>query len=220
MIKKSFKSYITEWSYTDPGVNQYMRRKGYKKLGKGVDQTAWLSSTGEIIKIFGASTDNKLDHFSKDHEMFVAWFNYCEKNSSNIFLPKYFGWETFSYSERTYLQIKTERLQHLDKNVGDALENIIAYYGVHDNNKNRKINLSNIKVFSKETIGQSKLDREGGLSQLIILLGEDNFDLLYKTIGEIANIGRKNNWGIDLHADNFMQRSDGAPVIADPWVAL
>lgn len=220
---KTFKQYITEYSRTDPGVNQHLINLGYTKLGKGVDQTAWLAKDGTVLKIFGADKQKRLDLFTKDHKMFAEWAKYCEQNSSNKFLPKFYGWETFEYSEQIYLQIKTERLHKLSLKVGLALQDVLAFYGTGvSQSKSIKQRMADMEP---EEIGMAGNDRRSlntvdGVAELILLLGEKDFNLLYDTIVNIAEIGRRNRWGIDLHKGNFMMRNDGTPVIVDPFVVI
>ena len=44
---------ILNEAYSDPGIAKILKQKGYKKLGSGVDQTAYLTPDGMILKIFG-----------------------------------------------------------------------------------------------------------------------------------------------------------------------
>jgi len=52
----------------------------------------------------------------------------------------------------------------------------------------------------------------------MLLLGEQHFVQLFKTIAELCKIGRSRKYQNDLHDENFMHRNDGIPVIVDPWV--
>lgn len=210
----SFKEFLCEWSHTDLGVDAHMIKLGYKELGSGVDQTAWMKPGEEtIIKIFGTAEDkSKRQKFTKNHLMFKWWAEYCKKNESNPFLPKFVGWEAFEHKGEKYLQIRMERLDKLPFDIGHALENSLAFWAVQKSEFERQAGLHRIKNFKDDSY------QNEGIAQLMMLLGEEHFDLLFKTISDLAKVGRKNGWGIDLHKGNFMFRNDGTPVIVDPFV--
>ena len=100
---------LTEWSTTDKKIERILKSKGYKKLGAGVDQTAYLEpGTGFVLKIFGTQGGKK---FSRDHQMFFVWAQFCMKNSQNPFLPRFDDYESFVLDGDRYLQIRQEILQ-------------------------------------------------------------------------------------------------------------
>ena len=217
---RSFKEFLVEWSYTDIGVNSYMKKQGYDKLGAGVDQTAW-HKPGEntIIKIFGTQKD-VYDKHSADHIMFKFFAEYCEKHKGNKFLPKFYGWESFEWNNQKYLQIRMEMLAKLTPELGEALETAVAFRAVQADpltRTNQKKSLMNFSSYYE--IFSARHGREhDGAAQLAMLLGEKGLSQLYDTVAELGILGRAHNWGIDLHRGNFMMRSDGTPVIVDPWV--
>jgi hypothetical protein len=64
------KEFLNEWSKTPTGVINYLKEKGYKLLGYGVDQYAFEEpSTGKVLKIFGAKK-NKLAKANPGHIIF------------------------------------------------------------------------------------------------------------------------------------------------------
>ena len=220
----TFKEFLCEWSTTSKGVNAHMEKLGYERLGKGVDQTAWMKpGEDSIIKIFGTSWNpSKRKKHSDGHLMFKWWADYCKKNKSNPFLPKFDGWEAFEFDGNKYLQIRMEQLSSIPTDVGTALEDGLAYWGVQRNKIYRKDGIDKVKNFTDRDprgfeVGRDR-NRIDGIAQLMMLLGEKKFDLLFKTIEELAEVGRENNWDIDLHKGNFMYRNDGTPVIVDPFV--
>lgn len=218
----TFKEFLCEWSATSKGVDKHMEKLGYEKLGKGVDQTAWMKPGEEtIIKIFGTNEDPRLSsEHTEGHLMFKWWANYCKKNSANPFLPKIEGWEAFEYNDEKYLQIRMERLGKIPNDVGIALEDGLAYWGVQKHTVFRKPGFQKVKKFNDVAKGGEGEQKEydDGIAQLMMLLGEEHFNLLFKTIEKLAKVGRDKGWGIDLHSGNFMYRNDGTPVIVDPFV--
>src|SRR5258708_2521701 len=99
---------INEETTIDDGITKRLKELGYKFLGNGVDQQAWLEpSTGYVLKIFGTSSDGT---FSTSQKMFYRWAKFCEKNKDNEFLPKFYGIETFVFNNDNYIQFRQEKL--------------------------------------------------------------------------------------------------------------
>lgn len=222
-----FKDFLTEWSNMSKGIRREMESKGYKFLGAGVDQAAYLESkTGKVLKIFGTNSYDK-GRFSESHLMFKRWADYCAKRKGNIFLPKFDGWEAFEYEGDKYLQIRMERLTALPLQLTRALHELAD--GI-DNSLNPSkfiINILNnaadLSAYNK-SIGQYDeeltLDKKEILEieKLVVLLGEEKFTEFLRTMLELARIAADSGYTFDLHGRNFMHRNDGTPVIVDPWV--
>ena len=192
------KEILGEFSRTDRDIRYELEKQGYKHLGSGVDQTAYIEPDGHtLLKIFG--TQGK--KFSRDQKLFKAWADFCERNSDNPFLPKYSGWETFEYKGDTYLQIRTEFL----KPSGD-LGQAIAKLG-------RDLEWGFADYFSL------KSKRPFEYRRVARAIGEEHVPLLINTLLELMHEGHtKKNWDWDLHGGNIMLRSNGQPVLNDPWV--
>jgi len=205
---------IDEYTDTDPEIIKYLTGpdKGYKLLGKGVDQTSFLEpGTGQVLKIFGTKYDvahapsgkRKNPKFSNDHKMFFTWAKYCNDHKSNPFLPKFSGFESFYWNDHVYLQIRQEYLTELrptwgwnlynmstDAEMGDSFDQMIQKY-----DKNKEL----YDHFEKTD-------------------GKNGLKLFYKTMGELARISERKGWTFDLNPSNFMMRNNGTIVILDPWV--
>lgn len=220
----SFKQFLNEWSWTSKGVDNYMLDQGYTKLGKGVDQTAWHKDGEDtIVKIFGTKR-SLYDKHPEAHMMFKFFAEYCDKTPDNQFLPKFYGWEAFEWDNQKYLQIRMEMLTKLSPALGESLENAVAgraggrYPTLRQKEKVRLMNLEPTP-YNTHYSSTRRANREiDGTAQLAMLIGEEGLNQLFDTIAELGDIGRKHMWGIDLHRGNFMMRSDGTPVIVDPWV--
>ena len=197
---------LTEYSTTDKKIERILAKKGYKKLGAGVDQTAYLEpGTGYVLKVFGTQGG---ESFSPDHRMFFAWAKYCMKNSSNPFLPRFGGYESFVLDGDRYLQIRQEPLQSAGR-MGTILE--IMANGVEDEQIEDLDELTDYveDYFEEYAAGYQKLLKQ---------LGPRQMQLMLDTIHRLYVIGNRSGYGFDLHAGNFMKRADGTPVIVDPWV--
>lgn len=217
-----FKEYLTEWSWVSPAVDKALLAKGYKLLGSGADQWAYLEpGTGHVLKIFGTKKAKWHEGYTKDHLMFKFWVNYCEQHSGNQFLPKFYGWEGFELAGKSYLQIRMEKLKKLPMGLSQALHEIAQYIGRSPTKERVDLIIKNVQDLNDEDnrVGKFLTDVEVlNIERLVVLLGEKEFTLLLSTIADLAEIANKNGWHFDLHGGNFMHRSDGIPIIVDPWV--
>jgi hypothetical protein len=193
---------LDEFSTMHRGIRKELEKKGYRALGAGVDQEAYLEPNGQtVLKIFGTQGNKK--KLSADQKMFAEWADFCQRNSDNPFLPKFSGWETFNYNGKLYLQIRTEFLKPSRElgwdisQLGRALDNGVAdYYTL-----------------------QTNLVTDRAYKRVAKAVGEQNVPLLLNTLLELIHKTkqkRKYNW--DLHGGNIMMRSNGQPVLNDPYV--
>jgi len=180
---------LDEYSDHDSGIRKALEKKGYKFLGVGIDQMAYLEpSTGYVLKIFGTRGGKD---FSQDQKMFFKFAKFCMEHQDNPFLPRFYGHESFEFKGNTYLQIRTEQL-FKNKKLQQAVSNVSsAYWLISDKEKNIVMNA--VKT-------------------------PDRYELLKSTLQKLYAKGTDNNYQWDLRSDNIMVRKDGTPVINDPWV--
>lgn len=198
---------LDEYSETDVGIRRALEKKGYKFLGAGVDQSAYLEpGTGYVLKVFGS---DESDQFSDDHKMFVKWAKFCDKHKNNPYLPKFYGYDSFIFKNKRYLQIRQEALNEIDQSTGDLLEVMADYNQDENDDFSTFVNLLPVEY------GSSIND---AYKRLVGKIGVDGVNKLFKTMTKLLSISDKKGWIFDLHAGNFMQRADGTPVIVDPWV--
>lgn len=209
---------LDEYSDTDKSILKHLKDKGYKLLGRGVDQSAFLEpGTGHVLKIFGTQNSTKVPGsdaekptFSPDQQMFFEWAKYCNKNKNNPYLPKFSGFESFYWNDRVYLQIRQEALKSIGS-VGHVLE--LMTDAIDDENAQSVEDVI-------EYIQDWGVPRDiANLQKLKNQLGSIGLNLFFTTMRNLFLISKKNGWLFDLHAGNFMQRADGTPVIVDPWAA-
>jgi hypothetical protein len=203
--------HLDEHSLLPGGIRTILLNKGYIFLGKGVDQSAYLDSkTGLVLKIFGTQKEliskRGKPKFSNDQQMFFKWAKFCMKNQTNPFLPKFYEFESFIHNDRTYLQIRQERL--LDSgNLGLLIADAGTTLAISSNKlTNNTASLSLKKLSPKE------------YKRLLNNLGPKNLQILLITLLSLFRLGKRQGWYWDLHASNIMKRKDGTPVIVDPWV--
>ena len=193
---------LDEFSTMARGIRKALEKKGYRALGAGVDQEAYLEPNGQtVLKIFGTQGNTK--KLSADQKMFAKWADFCQQNSDNPFLPKFSGWETFNYKGELYLQIRTEFLKPSGElgraiaQLGSALDNDVADY------------------YTLKTYRGT--DRE--YKRVAKAVGEQNIPLLLNTLLELIHkTQQKKNYNWDLHSGNIMLRPNGQPVLNDPYV--
>lgn len=208
---------IDEWSETHEDIADILTKKGYKLLGSGVDQTAFLEpGTGLVLKIFGTqdashSKTGKVKH-TKDHKMFFEWAKYCMANADNPFLPKFSGFTSFIYDNQTYLQIRQERLTECPSDLGHTIE------AVSDNITavpKQQRTIDKILPGAREHLGRWYQDDLSTLEKY--LRHPTATSQLLLTMAELSVISTKKGYVWDLHSGNVMMRGK-TPVIVDPWV--
>lgn len=218
----TFKEYLTEANISN-SVRQRMKELGYKLLGSGIDQAAFLEpKTGKVLKIFGRGS-------SRGHSMFEFWANYCKQHASNPFLPKFDGWEKFQHGvagiNGEYIQIRMEKLQKLPEDLGSTLEGM-SNAADESERLDAKIRAKNKAELESLVGGSGEYQKFGSafygvnkdeVSKLAILLGREKFNLLWDTLCDMSDLAKEHGWNLDLHHGNFMHRNDGIPVIVDPW---
>ena len=196
---------LDEWSSTDQEIVKILKKKGYRRLGAGADQTAFIEpSTGLVLKIFGTDKSNRL---SDSQKMAIWWMKFSEKNSSNPFLPRYYGYSEFMFKGHKYLQMRTEPLKQAGL-VGVYVEEIAMMAdeagGIVDSLEEIRNSLASEFPYMTK--------------QLLQQLGKDGFKQLVKTVYALYTISERRGWNWDLHEGNVMLRADGTPVLNDPWM--
>jgi hypothetical protein len=190
----------------DPDIKDILFGKGYKLLGDGADQQAWLAPDGTVLKIFGYGTFNygaiRRGKLSKGQQSFIDYASYCKQNPNNPFLLQILGYEKFRFKNKTYLQIRTERLFPFDgiHDVAYILSDLVDY----------------IKDFGLKVAWEKETATNLGI--LVSLVGgEKELKLLAKTISDLKQIAKSKGYILDLHDGNFLLGGDGEIVINDPF---
>jgi hypothetical protein len=200
---------LEEFSKTDKGIRSELEAKGYQYLGKGVDQTAYLEpGTGLVLKVFGTQ-GNRRD-FSPDQKMFFTWYDYCTNHSDNPFLPRFHGHDSFMWNKNRYLMIRTEPLKKTQGPIRFALDDLGSKI------RNWFTQYKNLTVKGFINSFQRNYPREYAIIEK--KLGAEGMPLMATTLVELWKLGQARGYHWDLHGGNFMLRSDGTPIINDPWV--
>lgn len=193
------------------GIRQALMAKGYQYLGGGIDKQAYLEPNGQVYIVFGYRKG--FENISPDQRMFVNWIAYCNKNRNNPHLPRFSGFETFEFQGRKYIQARMETLRELPDEIGHLVG------GIQDAVK--KINKNNIDKAFEVIADYAEVEAPGfyTVEKTIELLGgPEQAKNLLKTIKIVEKFARQNNYSLDLHSGNYMQRPDGTIVVNDPYV--
>jgi len=200
---------VSEYSEIHDDIRSVLEKKGYKFLGKGADQAAFLEpGTGQVLKIFGTSRQTGgggVTRTSDSQKMFEVFEHYCKQHSGNPFLPKFSGFKRFVFDNHTYYQIRQEKLSDSDRDFRMDLWTLTSMITTFQGDSADHV----IKNFVNEDP-----DTCYAISNR---LGAANFKLLVATVLDLYNIGEKNGYRLDLHDENYMMRGKN-PVIVDPWV--
>lgn len=198
------------------GITNFLTKKGYKVLGRGQDQIAYLEpGTKMVLKIFGTNKNSNMRDYTPAQRTFKEFADFCQKNPKNVFLPHFSGWETFEYEDQMYLQIRCERLFALPDSWGDVLEQMADSI-----NGNPHLDQAvNRARFVKYYVDDNNLEWDNAVvyHEIISHLGGPGLTLFWDTIHSLSKIARMNGFKLDLHAGNFMLGSDGQIVISDPF---
>jgi hypothetical protein len=215
MLIQEFTQQLNEYSYLDPEITQILKKKGFRKLGAGADQAAYLAPGGRaVLKIFGSGFryTPKTGGQTRDQRMFETWANYCQSHSKNPYLPRFLPgedgrvWRPFDFRGRRYLQIWQEYLPRSNQRLNQALvilDNVVDEGAAQDLIRGDLSNISDRDRRSVKFVKQR--------------LGDPGFRLMVQTLAELQELAAIEGYRPDLHRDNFRSRADGTPVIMDPW---
>jgi hypothetical protein len=205
-----------------------MKLQGYTKLGGGVDGVAFTKHEGTVIKILVPRGDEETKlNMGRTLKPFTLFYQFCMKNQKLPCLPKFHeisGSHTqpFVVNGTEYLQIAMERLLPLPQgsmNYGMTwfLSSLIDMHMKWEDIKGFLDNPEKLEDFMESYPGKDKKK----LIQMMKKMTPHEtlkYEILAKTMVLLYDIGKTNGLGWDLHTSNVMQRSDGMPVIIDPWV--
>lgn len=217
---------LDEASWIDPKIRKVLGGKGYKFLGTGVDQMAFMTPNGKaVLKIFGTSESTEHEPakpkaggdlpMSRHQKMFVIWANYCNKHASNPFLPKFGSdrqgrsYTPFVFNGRLYFQMFQELLQE-SNDASDVLEKYSETITRHPRD-------TLYSYIEGKTYPTSNWELDSVLEAKKLLPDKSKLKLMTDTLLELYAICKKRGWHWDLHSGNILSRSDGTPVLADPW---
>lgn len=200
-------------------VNQAMAKAGYRKKGQGGDAVVYSKDAGTVIKIIMPMNG---DYSSADNA-FLAWYKFCQQHAGNPHLPQFQEIQGQHHSQfeidgEKFRQIAMEKLKPMPE--GSKLENAIhSIITTCEENKTLKdTEMAKLKYTWQDTpIPPHVLkwkNQEIKATEKII----EQYPLLYKTLKSIIQVAARGGFRQDLSSTgNIMLRTDGTPVITDPW---
>lgn len=202
-----YKTKLNELSSVHREIHKKLLSQGYQYISSGIDQHVYSEpNTNNVLKIFGTGSGASGEDFTPDQKMFFTWVRYCMRHSNNPLFPKFYGYETFQYRGKNYLQIRQEKLQTLDADMCFLLKYLRTVA-----NSETKYDQVKDYLFSK---GDSVIEV---YNDVIRTMGEKKFKLFYLTLVFLYKIAKQKGYGPDFHCGNVMQRKDRTPVFLDPW---
>lgn len=193
MLPNEITEKLTEASNIPSEFRKNLEKRGYKFLGAGVDQSAYLSPNGKnVFKIFGTGGES----LSRDQKMFLKWVKFCQQNSDNEFLPKFGRVRQFVIDGNIYYAMFQELLYkkwHITEMVV-LIDAVIAYPDYYPSSTKKA------KQYERDLAAKG-IDVEK----------------LKSTLQKLQSIGKTSDYVNDIHEENIMVRDDGTPVIIDPW---
>jgi len=234
-----FAQFLYEKSYISPELDAHMEQQGFRLLGKGADQRAYINdANNEVIKVFGNALKGKgRAQLSPGQLALKTWEEYCTRNSSNPFLPKIWGYQTYVYDNVIYAQVHTELLHPTPRPLRNCLGRFLSVYEQPYFKRNFPTLVSDffaidpaddMKVhttakapyvsYLHASMSMADIKTLRGLRQT---LGEGKWKLFMSTVDDLIAFAKTlPNGTSDLNGSNVMQRANGQLVFMDPWLIM
>jgi hypothetical protein len=186
--------FVREVNYPDEltvsdRIQQYFIQRGYKLIGEGRDQMAFLSPRQTVVKILGTGESEREDIVKRYVDFFV-------RNQRNPYYPKIYNSGEFTVDGETYFLYEMEYLPNYLSNDDDILDYIEKLMSAID----------------RDRVGefQDKNKIPAGLNP------DEITGLIMATDELVAALG---GWApLDLsNVENLARRADGHIVILDPF---
>jgi len=196
-----------------------LKAAGYSNVGTGADSTVWAKDENYIIKILMPE-----DLGTKAEQVFRKFYEFAMSHQDLACMPRFNEVNTIDINGKDYTQIEMERLAPIEK--GTFMEGVIWFFS----------------DFCQARESWDKVDHAMGLSDTWewypyakssksianvyvrqwqdLMYDKKSYSMyreLYNVMKLLYNTGTINKFGWDLHTANVMQRSNGQPVIIDPW---
>ena len=200
-------------------IANQLKAAGYSNVGTGADSTVWAKDDSHIIKILMPE-----DLGTKAEQVFRKFYEFAMSHQDLACMPRFNEVNTVDINGKDYTQIEMERLAPIEK--GTFMEGVIWFFS----------------DFCQAREPWDKVDHAMGLSDTWewypyakssksivnvyirqwqdLMYDKKSYSMyrqLYNVMKLLYNTGTINKFGWDLHTANVMQRSNGQPVIIDPW---
>ena len=200
-------------------IEHLARRAGFHRLGKGVDATVFIKDGNDfVIKVLTGANYDPAD----SARTFIKFYKFCKSNAEVPYLPKFGPLKKIKLgdTEQTedFYHISMERLYPIDNANWKAMNFLLRQAGesMTWHEVEQMINKGTFSYeYNAKNIDLEKMYKNPKLKEFLLQNLEQGKDIFYL----IKLLKRKKGGsGWDPHRGNIMQRSDGTPVIIDPWV--
>jgi hypothetical protein len=190
------------------GDGKWVAPGGAKKVPKGATGSVWqhLDDPDKVVKVVGGGRVAAEKHHLDSSVAFVDFL--VHNGYKSTYLPIVYGIDVGA----DVVQVRMERLYPINTDLGDLLADMAylvgAGWSLLDNRHSYNIKKRFDKLVKKGIIDPNKNSIES-IEKCLKLL-DDSCDK-YKNQYNLPDLS------LDLHRGNWLQRSDGTIVAADPW---
>jgi hypothetical protein len=192
------------------GAGKWVPPGGAKKVPKGATGSVWqhLDDPDKVVKVVGGGRNAAKKHHLDSTVAFVDFLVHNGYKSTH--LPIVHGIDVGS----DVVQVRMERLYPINTKLGDLLYDmsylVSTGWSLSDNRLTGK---NNMTTRFNDLVKKGKIDPNKNSVESI----EKCIELLDNSIDTYKNKYKLPNLSLDLHSGNWLQRSDGTIVAADPW---
>jgi hypothetical protein len=196
-----------------------LKAAGYKYVASGADATVWAKDESHVIKILMPE-----DLGNKAEQVFRKFYEIALKYQDLPCLPRVNEVNTIDINGKDYTQIEMERLRPIEK--GTFMEGVIWFFSDFCqaqepwNRVDHAMGLTDTWEYYPHAKGSKTIANVFTRQWQDLMYNKQAYSMyrqLYNVMKLLYTTGTINRYGWDLHTANVMQRTNGQPVIIDPW---
>jgi len=200
-------------------ITNQLKAAGYSNIGTGADSTVWAKDDSHIIKILMPE-----DLGTKAEQVFRKFYEFAMSHQDLACMPRFNEVNTIDINGKDYTQIEMERLSPIEK--GTFMEGVIWFFSDFCQARESWDKVDYAMGLSDTWEWYPYAKSSKSIANVYIRQWQDlmydkksysMYRQLYNVMKLLYNTGTINKFGWDLHTANVMQRSNGQPVIIDPW---
>jgi GNAT superfamily N-acetyltransferase len=200
-------------------IANQLKAAGYSNVGTGADSTVWAKDENYIIKILMPE-----DLGTKAEQVFRKFYEFAMSHQDLACMPRFNEVNTVDINGKDYTQIEMERLAPIEK--GTFMEGVIWFFSDFCQAQESWDKVDHAMGLSDTWEWYPYAKSSKSIANIYIRQWQDlmydkksysMYRQLYNVMKLLYNTGTINKFGWDLHTANVMQRSNGQPVIIDPW---
>ena len=184
-------------------VNSQVDTSSWKQLGQGCTASVWqhINDPDTVVKLVGGGYDSVTQ---EEKSATIAFVKFCvDHGYESKHFPIIHG---INVDDPEVIQIRLEGLLPFNGDLGYALEMISPNLI-----KGRKAYV--VSSLTEALYYTSKAIQQNNTAESLVSAVE----MLLRYVPVYSKIFKCRNLKVDLHAENWMRRSDGTIVAVDPW---